>query len=127
MKIFKVAISLAFIIGLNFICQLAVKALHINFPAPLIAMIILSVLMYFKIIPLDFIESGAKLLLDHIGLFFVALLVGAFGYLMLIKDSLLIIFEIFIITSILLIIVTGLVTQYLLAKRVCKKRMLRLK
>jgi len=125
MKIIKIILSLFFIIALNFGCQAAVKALNINFPAPLIGMICLSVLMYFKIIPLDFVESGAKLLLDHIGLFFVALLVGAFGYLLMIKDRLVIIFEIFAITSVLLIIVTGLLTQYLLAQRVCKKRNLK--
>lgn len=123
-KIFKTAASLVFIIVLNFICQQAVKALHINFPASLIAMILLSGLMFFKIIPLSFIENGAKLLLDHIGLFFVSLIVGAFGYLLVIKDKLPVILAIFVITSVLLIVFTGILTQYLLAKRICKKRII---
>lgn len=127
MKILKIIASLAFIIGLNFLCQCLVTVLNIKFPAPLIAMILLSLLMYFKIMSLDFVESGAKLLLDNIGLFFVSLLVGSFGYLFIIKDKLLIIFSIFIITSISLIIFTGLITQYLLARRVCKKRLTNLK
>lgn len=127
MKLFKATASLLFIIVLNFVCQYVFKTFKVEFPAPLAAMILLSVLMYYKIIPLDFVESGAEILLDNIGLFFVALLVGAFGYLFLIKDKLPVIFLIFIVTSVLLVIFTGLITQYLLAKRVYKKRVLRLK
>lgn len=123
MKIFKIIASLSFIIGLNFFCQWLVGVLNIKFPSPLIAMILLSLLMYFKVMPVDFIESGAKLLLDNIGLFFVSLLVGSFGYLLIIKDKLLIVFSIFLITSIFLIIFTGLITQYFLARRVCKKKL----
>ncbi len=121
-KIFKTAASLFFLIGLNFVCHQAVESFNIKFPASLIAMILLSGLMFFKIIPLGFIESGAKLLLDHIGLFFVSLIVGAFGYLLVIKDKLPVILAIFVITSVLLIVFTGILTQYLLAKRICKKR-----
>lgn len=123
MKIIKPMISLAFIIGLNYMCQWFVKAAHVNFPAPLIAMILLSVLMYFKIIPLEFIENGANILLENIGLFFVSLIVGAFVYLPVIKKELFTVFAIFIFSSFFLIILTGLTTQYFLSKRVCKDKM----
>jgi len=123
MKIIKPIISLAFIIGLNYACQLFVKAAHVNFPAPLIAMILLSILMYFKIIPLEFIENGANILLENIGLFFVSLIVGAFVYLPVIKKELFTVFAIFIFSSVFLIILTGLTTQYFLTKRVCKDKM----
>jgi holin-like protein len=123
MKIIKPIISLAFIIGLNYMCQWFVKTAHINFPAPLIAMILLSILMYFKIIPLEFIEKGANILLENIGLFFVSLIVGAFVYLPVIKKELFTVFAIFIFSSVFLIILTGLTTQYFLSKRVCKDKM----
>lgn len=123
MKIIKPIISLTFIIGLNYMCQWFVKTAHINFPAPLIAMIVLSILMYFKIIPLEFIEKGANILLENIGLFFVSLIVGAFVYLPVIKKELFTVFAIFIFSSVFLIILTGLTTQYFLSKRVCKDKM----
>jgi holin-like protein len=79
--------------------------------------------MYFKIIPLEFIENGANILLENIGLFFVSLIVGAFVYLPVIKKELFTVFAIFILSSVFLIILTGLTTQYFLTKRVCKDKM----
>ncbi|MEA5001464.1 MAG: CidA/LrgA family protein [Endomicrobiaceae bacterium] len=122
MKLIKTAASLCILIGLNFLCQRLVSALNINFPASLIGMIILSLLMYFKIIKVEFIEYGGELLLNNISLFFVPLLVGGIGYLFVVKNDLMVIFEIFIITSVVLIIVTGLLVQYLLMKKIYRKR-----
>ena len=122
MKLLKITGSLAFIIALNFICQRLVSFFHISFPAPLIAMVLLSVLMYFKIIPIDFIESGAVFLLDNIGLFFVSLIVGAFVYMPVIKNDLPVILAVFITTSVFLILLAGITTQYFLSRRVCKEK-----
>jgi len=78
--------------------------------------------MYFKIIKVEFVEYGGELLLNNISLFFVPLLVGGIGYLFVVKNDLMVIFEIFIITSVILIIVTGLLVQYLLMKKIYRKR-----
>ncbi|MGE4384411.1 MAG: CidA/LrgA family protein [Endomicrobiaceae bacterium] len=122
MKIIKITASLCLLIGLNFFCQRIVSVFNISFPASLIGMIILSLLMYFKIIKVEFVEYGGELLLNNISLFFVPLLVGGIGYIFVVKNDLMVIFEIFIITSVILIIVTGLLVQYLLMKKIYRKR-----
>lgn len=60
----------------NFIIQKA----HLTFPAPLLGMIILALLLHFKVLPVKYVEDICKLLLDNMSLFFVPLLVGIMLY-----------------------------------------------
>lgn len=121
MKIFKILLSFIFIILIAIVSQWIVTITNIKFPGSLLGMIILALLMYFKIVNIEFIELSGNLLLKYISLFFVPLLVGAVAYLFKMENSFLAIFVVFMITSTLLIIFTGLTVQYLLMRKICKE------
>lgn len=126
-KIFKTILSFIVIVAITLLSQWLVNILNLKFPGPLLGMLILATLMYFKILDIKFIELSGNFLLKYIPLFFVPLLVGGIAYLFKMEDNFLIIFIVFFITSILLIIFTGLTIQYLLMKKIYKKKRLKLR
>ena len=71
MKIFK---QLILIIGFSLLGVLISYLLslgHINFPGPLIGMILLFIFLMFKIVKVDSIDSVSKFFIDNMGIFFV--------------------------------------------------------
>ncbi len=71
MKIFK---QLVLIIGFSLLGVLISYLLslgHINFPGPLIGMILLFIFLMFKIVKVDSIDSVSKFFIDNMGIFFV--------------------------------------------------------
>ena len=123
MNIIKIVLSFIFIIFVTVISQWIVTKLNIKFPGPLLGMLLLTALMYFKIVDIKFIELSGKFFLKHISLFFIPLLVGAISYLFKAEDDFLIIFIVFLITTIMLIFFTGLTIKYLLIIKTYKKNL----
>ena len=71
MKIFK---QLILIIGFSLLGVLISYLLslgHINFPGPLIGMILLFIFLMYKIVKVDSIDSVSKFFIDNMGIFFV--------------------------------------------------------
>lgn len=71
MKILK---QLILIIGFSLLGVLISYLLslgHINFPGPLIGMILLFIFLMFKIVKVDSIDSVSKFFIDNMGIFFV--------------------------------------------------------
>jgi len=126
-KTFKIILSFIIIVAITLLSQWFVEILNLKFPGPLLGMLLLATLMYFKILDIKFIELSGNFLLKHIPLFFIPLLVGGIAYLFKIEDNFLIIFIVFVITSILLIIFTGLTIQYLLMKKIYRKKNLKMR
>ena len=79
-KIKSLAAGFTLLIIIQFIANCLVKFLHIAFPAPLLGMVLLAVLLYFKIIPEKFIKDICDLLLKNMALFFIPLFVGIIAY-----------------------------------------------
>ena len=127
MNIIKIVLSFIFIIFVTVISQWIVTKLNIKFPGHLLGMMLLTALMYFKIVDIKFIELSGQFFLKHISLFFIPLLVGAISYLFKAEDDFLIIFIVFLITTIMLIFFTGLTIKYLLIIKTYKKKNLKFK
>lgn len=121
----KTILSFIFIIVIAVVSQWFVDFFNIKFPGSLFGMLALATLMYFKVVDIKFVELSGNFFLKHITLFFVPLLVAAIAYSFNTKDNFLIIFIVFLITSFLLIIFTGLTVQYLLMKKIYKKKRLK--
>jgi len=71
MKVFK---QLILIIGFSLLGVLISYLLslgHINFPGPLIGMILLFIFLMFKIVKVDSFDSVSKFFIDNMGIFFV--------------------------------------------------------
>lgn len=75
------------LIAIQFSCNYLLKILHMAFPSPLLGMIVLAVLLYFKIIPERLIKDICDLLLNNVSLFFVPLFVGIICYINIIQKN----------------------------------------
>lgn len=117
MKIFYIVIGLGILFLLNFLSDFIVKMLNIHFPAPLIGMIILVLLIYFKIIPVHIVEDSSDLMLKNMSLFFVPLLVGIVVYLNVIAQNAVPILFTILITTVIIIVVTGITIEQIIKRR----------
>lgn len=109
--------GLTILLLLNILSGYITKIFHINFPSPLLGMIILVVLIQLKILPLKLVEDGCKFLLDNIGLFFVPIVVGVVIYLNVISQNALTILTSILTSTVIIICSTGLAVDYLLRKK----------
>lgn len=117
MKKTNLVLGLIILFTLNIISGLIIKIVGITFPAPLLGMLILTLLIQFNIIPLHWVEDSCKLLLESIGMFFVPLLVGIVLYYHLISKNLLSISLNVIISTVIIMCVTGGIVELLIHRR----------
>lgn len=89
------------------------KILGIPLPAPIMGMIILTILLVFNIIKLEWIEEGANALITIFAFLFVPTLVSSRDSLHLLKNDLISIIIILIIGTIVVMAVTAFVAQFL--------------
>ncbi|MDV4151699.1 CidA/LrgA family protein [Clostridium sp. AL.422] len=111
MKIFREAII---ILGIYLIGELISKGFNLPLPGNIIGMIILLILLCSKVIKVEKIESISTFFLDHLSFFFIPAGVGLISSFDSIKDSLIYILLLCIITTGIVIIVTGTVVQYII-------------
>lgn len=86
-RIKPLATGFGLLIIIQFAANCLVKLLHLAFPAPLLGMVMLAVLLYFKIIPEKLIKEICELLLKNMALFFIPLFVGIMAYANLFKAN----------------------------------------
>ena len=117
MNKFFIVIGLLILFSINILSVALVSFFHIHFPSPLVGLIILSILLQFKIIPIHWIEDSCNLLLENMGLFFVPLLVGIVLYSKLIAGNMIQIMLTIIISSVIIICITGKSVEYLIMRK----------
>ncbi len=106
-KIFSLILGFIILIIIQYVSNFLIKITHIPFPSPLLGMIVLASLLYFKILPETLIKDISDLLLKNMSLFFVPLFVGIMVYVPLIKNSVFQILGIILVTTFLTMIVTA--------------------
>ena len=111
MKIFREAII---ILSIYLIGELISKGFNLPLPGNIIGMIILLVLLCTKVIKVEKIESISTFFLDHLSFFFIPAGVGLISSFDSIKDSLIYILILCLITTAIVIIITGSVVQYII-------------
>lgn len=117
MKIIFIIIGISILFLLNFLSNAIVAYFHLHFPAPLIGMLMLAILIHFKVIPIRLIEDGCQLLLNNLALFFVPLVVSMVLYSNILAKNALPIILIVVISSVIIISVTGLTVEHLIGKQ----------
>lgn len=125
MKIFREAII---VLGIYLIGELISKGFSLPLPGNIIGMIILLVLLCTKVIKVEKVETISTFFLDHLSFFFIPAGVGLISSFTSIKDSLIYILLLCIITTAIVIIATGLIVQYIIrikenkVKKGCKTK-----
>ena len=106
----------AIIFGCLGIGELIVALTHIPFPSSIIGMLVLTLALDFGWIKLQAIKALSDLLISNLGLFFVPPSIGIMAYFKQIGQNFLAIFLSIIISTVVVIVVTGHVYQYLRKK-----------
>ncbi len=109
MKIFREAII---ILGIYLVGELISKGFSLPLPGNIIGMIILLVLLCTKVIKIEKIENISAFFLDHLSFFFIPAGVGLISSFNVIKDSLIFILLLCLITT--AIVSTGIIVQYII-------------
>lgn len=108
MKIFREALI---ILGIYLLGELISKGLSLPIPGNILGMIILLILLCCNIVKVEKVETVSNFFLDHLAFFFVPAGVGLLTSFDSIKDSLILIILLCIITTSIVIVVTGLTVQ----------------
>ncbi|MCF0149007.1 MAG: CidA/LrgA family protein [Clostridium sp.] len=111
MKIFREAII---ILGIYLVGELISKGFSLPLPGNIIGMIILLVLLCTKVIKVENVESISSFFLDHLSFFFIPAGVGLISSFSSIKDSLIYILLLCLITTAIVIVSTGTIVQYII-------------
>ena len=109
----KLLRQLLLILTICFSGEVINRLFSLPIPGNIIGMVILFLCLYTGIIKLEMIADIAKFLLDHLAFFFVPAGVGLLAYLDVIKSSWLAILIISLITTIIVMIITGHTVQLL--------------
>ena len=113
MKIFREALI---ILSIYLIGEIISKGLSLPVPGNIIGMIILLILLCSNIIKLEKVETISSFFLDHLAFFFIPAGVGLLTSFDIIKSSLIQILLICIISTSIIIAVTGLIVQCLVKR-----------
>lgn len=111
----------ACILLIQFISTLAVGLLGIKFPPALLGMIILAILLLLKTVRISTVEDTCTLLLEKMGMLFVPAGVSILLYADIIFKESLAIFATIIVSSIIVMVVTGLTVDFMLKRSEVKK------
>ncbi|WP_315161799.1 CidA/LrgA family protein [Capnocytophaga leadbetteri] len=106
----------AIIFGCLGLGELIVYLTHIPFPSSIIGMLFLTVFLHLGWVKLHSIKALSDLLISNLGLFFVPPSIGIMAYFKQIGENFLAIFISIIISTIVVIIVTGHIYQFLRKK-----------
>lgn len=87
-RIFKYISGFLILCAIQFVCNIFVKKTHIVFPAPILGIIVLFLLLQLNIIRRDWIKDICALMLKYMPLLFVPLSVGIVSYYGIIEKNL---------------------------------------
>lgn len=114
MKFFRESIL---ILAIYFAGEIISKLLHIPIPGNIIGMILLFLLLTTKVIKVEKVENLANFFLDHLAFFFIPASVGLMTSFDSLKGSIFRIIILCILTTIIVISVTGITVQF-----ICKNK-----
>lgn len=87
------------------------QLLQLSIPGSVMGFILMFILLVTGIFPLRWIEQGASFMIKHLVLFFIPATVGILNYYTLFKGKGLLLFIITIVSTLLVMIISGLVSQ----------------
>lgn len=112
----KLLRQFSIVLGVWIAGEIAVKFFHIPVPGNIFGMLLLFLLLYFKVIKLHMLEEITKFLLDHLAFFFIPSGVALIASLDILKEKWMSLLVIIILTTFIVIAVTGRTVQFILKK-----------
>lgn len=116
-KFVKIIIHIAILYGLFLIGNWIQHTFHLVIPGSVIGMILLFILLITNCMKLSWIEDGTKLFVNHLTLFFIPATVGIVNYLQLFSGKGLLLIIIVLISTGLVMGISGNISQWLVSKK----------
>ncbi len=120
MKIIKVILQIGFITALSLLGQWLAAVLNLPLPGNLIGMFLLLLLLFTGVVKESHIKEGSDLLLKYMSLFFIPAGVGLLAHLELIQSAWLPWLVTIVITTIVVLMTTAKLVEFLISKEVSK-------
>ncbi|MFC0475797.1 CidA/LrgA family protein [Robertmurraya beringensis] len=120
MYVTKVIFQIGILIGLFYIGSFLKGFLHIPLPGSIIGLLLLLILLFLKIIPVDWIQDGANVLITFLPLLLVPATVSVMNEPSLFSGNGLVLFGIIMISTIVTMVSVGWCSQHL--ERMAQKR-----
>ena len=118
MKLFREALI---ILGIYLVGELLSTSLHLPIPGNILGMVILFILLFTKIVKVENISNVTNFLLDHLAFFFIPAGVGLMASLGIIKSTWWQLLIVCLLTTTIIIGVTGIIVQAI-SKRTKEKK-----
>ena len=106
-------IGFAILLGFHLLGFVIQKATSLPLPANVIGLILFTASLFLKIVKIEWVEESARFLLKHMLLFFLPFVVGAMVYFAEIRESALSVVGGLLLSTLLSLLVTGRLTQWL--------------
>jgi holin-like protein len=106
-------LGMAILLAFHFLGLLIQQTTSLPIPANVIGLILFTACLFLKIVKLEWVEASAQFLLRHMLLFFIPFVVGTMVYFPIIRESFLAIVFGLVASSLLSLVVTGWLTQWL--------------
>lgn len=117
----KLLRELLIILSIYFIGQLISTSLHLPVPGNILGMLILLILLISNKLKLSQIETVSNFFLDHLAFLFIPACVGLMTSIYVIKDSWYKVLIVIVVTTIVIMISTGHIVQFLSRKKLKKE------
>ncbi|UOE93507.1 CidA/LrgA family protein [Alkalihalobacillus sp. LMS39] len=117
MSIIRIMVHIMILYCLFFIGVQIQTRLNLPIPGSIVGMLLFFLLLFFKVIQPKWIEEGTTLLLRHMPLLFLPVTVGVIGFVHLFSGTGIFLVFIAIFSTVIVIVVAGLTTQWLVQKK----------
>src|SRR5699024_9011173 len=121
MKYIQIIIQILFLFVLFWIGEWIREIFHLMIPGSVIGLVLLFILLISGIVKEKYIRSGANFMMKHLVLFFVLATVGIMGYIDLFKGKGVFLIVITIVSTILVMAVSGFVSQKMQQQKVYQR------
>ena len=112
--------QIGFISAIILLSQILQQSLNLPIPGTVLGMVLLLILLILKIVKLEWVEDGAKVLLNHLTFLFVPAGVAIMNVFNIFEGKIIILLIVVFIATITVMVVTGLTVQFLINRRVNK-------
>lgn len=117
LRLLTLVVQIAILFLVYYIGTSIQQFFQLSIPGSVIGLIIMFLLLVTGIFPLRWIEQGASFMVKHLVLFFIPATVGILNYYTLFKGKGMLLFVITIVSTLLVMITSGLVSQALARER----------
>jgi len=117
MNLPKIIVQVAMLVVFYSVCNLITKYLHLPIPGSIVGLIILFLMLQFKVVKVEWVETGASWLLADLLLFFIPAAVGVVNYQQVIGPQLGKLFIVILLSTITVMAFTGLTAQFIEKRR----------